>query len=198
MNKSILIFTALIMAIPAFVGAQTASVTPKFDREWKTNMTNLREKIRVERKNLHLGTSTLKGEENKEIRKQAREDIKDTIKDLRSQKVGIFVDHLLQRISLQIKNLENLLTRTNSRVKDMAVAGKDVTVINTKLSEAQTSLNNAKSDFALLPAKLDLIRTSSSTKVVNEAKEIASTTIVNIKNTHAKIVEVISLIKNAK
>lgn len=224
MKKTTILLLALAMALPIAVGAEnnnnlrkidddddlavgtrTATSTPRkiddgglFYREgWKKTMTDFRDKIKTERQYLKASTSEMKGKENKEERKDLRRETKGNIEQLRSQRVGIFADNMLQRISQQISNLTNLLTRTSNRAKEMATAGKDVTAINAKIAVAKTSLDATKAEFSLLPAKFELLRTSTSTKLIADAKNAASSTIANIRTTHAKIVDAITLIKSA-
>ncbi|MFA6415886.1 MAG: hypothetical protein WCW56_00170 [Candidatus Paceibacterota bacterium] len=199
MKKTTISLVAIALVLPVLVGAQTATVTPKrVDREdWKKPMVELRDRIRVERQNLKASTTMMKGKENKEERKDLRQEVKGKINQLRSQRVGIFAENLLQRIGQQISNLTNLLTRTNDRAKEMATAGKDTTAITAKITAAQASLDAAKAEFTLLPAKFDPLLTSTDTKLIAEAKSSASSTIAKIRETHARIVEAINLIKSA-
>lgn len=199
MKKTTISILALAIALPAIAGAQVGTATPrKIERDdWKKTMVEFRDKIKVERQYLKASTSQMKGRENKEERKELKQEVRVKINDLRSQRVGIYADNLLQRIGQQISNLTNLLNRTTERAKEMATAGKDVTAINAKIAEAQTSLTATKAEFALLPARFDLLRTSTSTTLIAQTKEAASSTISKIRDTHAKIIEAINLIKSA-
>lgn len=224
MKKITILMLALVMALPVVVGAEnnnanlrkiddddfevgtrTATATLRkiddgglFYREgWKKTMTDFRDKIKLERQYLKASTSEMKGKENKEERKDLKQETRGRIDQLRSQRVGIFADNMLQRISQQIKNLTNLLTRTSNRAKEMAEDGKDVTAINAKIVIAQTALDATKAEFALLPAKFDLLLTSTDTQLIADTKNAASSTIAKIRTTHAKIVEAITLIKSA-
>lgn len=190
---------------PQEIKNEEAQRTATGTENWQEKTKAYREQIKIERDNRwQNASSTATSTDRRELKqgdKKREQDQKDEQKsNSRGERVKLYADYLLQRLERQIDNVANLISRTKNRAQIMNAAGKDVTAINTKISQADNALSGAKDEIKLLPGQFNTVASSSasSTKPIQNLQATAQIVVDAIKQAHSLIVEAITMINQGQ
>ncbi|HAL24251.1 TPA: hypothetical protein DDZ49_02445 [Candidatus Wolfebacteria bacterium] len=102
-----------------------------------------------------------------------------------------------QSLMVRITNLEGLAAKIQARIAKIQAEGKDMTLANTKLADAQKAIVAAKAELAIL-TKADTAMIASAkpaTGFANIKNKTAKNVVVKIKAAHKALVDVIVIMK---
>ncbi len=145
-------------------------------------------------------SSAFAREENSTTEQQAKVAVeKQKREEKKKEQVERLWSKMEYRLDILIHNQEKLANRISNRLTSLKDDGKDVGVLETKLTNAKVLVTQSQEALAAGDAAVALVLKNNDSKTaLSEIKEINKDILEKIKSSHASLVEVIKGVNSAK
>lgn len=159
--------------------------------EFRKEVVQKHEELRKEIKSKH--------EEFKQKAQERKDELKKKIGEERARRVEDFFTRMANKLSLAIERLDKLADRIESRLDKISESGKDVSILETKLENARTSITSAQKALEDAKAKFtELAQNDNPKEAFPQVRELISQVSGAVKSAHAALVDVIGSIKRGR
>ncbi|MEK7650754.1 MAG: hypothetical protein AAB364_02700 [Patescibacteria group bacterium] len=175
MRKLLVLLLVSLFCLPVLASAEEGylKTLKPIPAEREAKLKEMKAKLEASRQEIELKKKDLleKRDANKEARDVRQEDRQEDRQEKRAGQIGNYVEKITERVSLVLKNLENLDNKLKTHLDKLASQGTDVTSWKASEAKLAADIAAAKAALADLPSKLATL-TATEKLTVTEAKTV--------------------------